>query len=54
MTESLAVQIGFKREANRTDSFAIGLLIQYGSTKIANAVDGLREYYAIELEVIMF
>ena len=54
MAESLTVQIGFQREANCTDSFAIGILIQYGATKVAYAMDWLWEYYAVELEVKMF
>ena len=54
MAESLTIQIGFQREANCTDSFLNGILIQYGSTKVANAMDWLWEYYAVELEVEMF
>ena len=54
MTESFTVQVGFQCEANCTDSFVIGFLVQYGSTKVANAMDRLRKYYAVELEVIVF
>ena len=54
MTKGLTVQIGFQRQANCTDSFAIGILIKYGSAKVAYAMDWLWEYYAIKLEVIVF